>query len=174
MSREELIYAISSRVRANQVLSDMLDDEIAGLMGINRTDYRALDVIDQRGRIGAGELARELRMSTGAVTTVVDRLERAGYARRVPDPNDRRRVLIEVTPQIHENAAQLYGSPEDLVGAYDDYTDEELETVLRFQEFGRTWLEDHLARLDELKPQLQLRRGEASARRPARSRRRPS
>ncbi len=174
MSRQELIHAIISRVRANQVLSDMLDEQIAGLMGVNRTDYRALDVIDQRGQISAGDLARELRMSTGAVTTVVDRLERAGYARRVADPDDRRRVLIEVTPQIHESAAQLYGSPEDIVGAYDEYTDEELETVLRFQEFGRTWLEDHLARLEELRPQLQLRPAAASAKRPARSRRRPS
>src|SRR5437870_779955 len=141
MSREELIYAIIGQVRANQVLSDLLDEQIAGALGINRTDFRALDVIDQRGRIGAGDLARELRMSTGAVTTVVDRLERAGYARRVPDPGDRRRVLIEVVPEVQENAAKLYGSPEDIVAGYDDYTDEELATVLRFQQFGREWLE---------------------------------
>src|SRR5438876_11951776 len=103
MSREALIFAIIGEVRANQVLTDLMDEEIARLMGINRTDFRALDVIDQRGQIGAGDLARELRMSTGAVTTVVDRLERAGYARRIPDPSDRRRVLIEVAPQVHES-----------------------------------------------------------------------
>jgi DNA-binding MarR family transcriptional regulator len=174
MSREDLIWAIIGQVRANQVLSDMLDEQIAGAMGINRTDYRALDVIDQRGRITAGDLARELRMSSGAVTTVVDRLERAGYARRVADPDDRRRVLIEVTPAIHEAAAELYGAPEDIVDGYADYSDEDLEIVLRFQEFGRRWLEEHLARLQELRPRLQLRPAEASARRPARSRRRPS
>ena len=83
-------------------------------------------------------------------------------------------MLIEVAPQVHESAAKLYGSPEEIVAAYDDYTDEELEIVLRFQQFGREWLVEHLARLDELKPQLQPRPAAASARRPARSRRRPS
>jgi DNA-binding MarR family transcriptional regulator len=174
MSREELIWAIIDGVRRNQVLTDMLDESVAKLMGVNRTDYRALDVIDQNGRISAGDLARELRMSTGAVTTLVDRLERAGYARRVPDPEDRRRVLIEPTSVVHEGAAQLYGSPQDILAGYDDWSDEELEAVLRFQQFGREWLEGRLARLDELKRTQQLRPAGAAAKRSARSRRRPS
>jgi DNA-binding MarR family transcriptional regulator len=173
VSREELISAIIDGIRRNQVLTDMLDEAAAQFLGINRTDYRALDVVDQSGPISAGSLARELRMSTGAVTTLVDRLERAGYARRVPDPADRRRVLIEVTPIVRENAAKLYGAPEGAVAAYADYTDAELEVVLRFQHFGRQWLEEHLARVDELRRQ-QPRPAAASARRPARSRRRPS
>jgi DNA-binding MarR family transcriptional regulator len=147
---------------------------VANLMGVNRTDYRALDVIDQHRRISAGDLARELRMSTGAVTALVDRLERAGYARRVPDPDDRRRVLIEPTEVVHEGAAQLYGASEDIVGGYDDWSEEELQAVLRFQQFGREWLEGRLARLDELRRTQQLRPAGAAARRSAKSRRRPS
>src|SRR2546423_5231240 len=140
MSREETGWAILGHIRANQVLTDMLDEAAAGLLGINRTDARALDVIDQKGQITAGELARELRMSTGAVTTLVDRLERARFARRLPDPDDRRRVLIEVTPVVQENAAKIYGTPEDVFAAYEDWTDEELQAVLRFQEFSRAGL----------------------------------
>jgi DNA-binding MarR family transcriptional regulator len=176
MSRENLIYEIIARVRANQVLTDMLDEKAAEHLGINRTDARALDVIDQHGRIAAGDLARELRMSTGAVTTVVDRLERAGYARRLPDPEDRRRVLIEITPVVHKNAEKIYGTYRDVIPLYDDYTDEELELVLRFQDFSREWLESALAKMDELatrrrKPAIRAARG---ARRSATRRRSPS
>src|SRR5206468_2624735 len=95
----------------------MLDEAAAEYLGINPTDGRALDVIDQHGRITAGELARELRLSTGAVTTLVDRLERAGFAHRVRDEDDRRRVLIEVTPIVGELSQEIYGSPEEAMSA---------------------------------------------------------
>src|ERR1700739_1021801 len=97
MSRQEKIFRGIDLVRRNQVLTQMLDEQAAVYLGINTTDGRALDVIDQAGRITAGDLARELRLSPGAVTTIVDRLEKAGYARRIKDADDRRRVLIEVT-----------------------------------------------------------------------------
>src|SRR5919197_439372 len=115
MSREKQIYETIGLLRRNQVLTQMLDEAAASHLGINSTDGRALDVIDQHGRITAGELARELRLSTGAVTALLDRLERAGYARRVPDEGDRRRVLIEVTPVVHDLSRQIYGAPEDAV-----------------------------------------------------------
>jgi DNA-binding MarR family transcriptional regulator len=150
MSREELISAIIDEVRASQVLTDMLDEQACALLGVNRTDGRALDVIDQRGRLTAGELARALRMSTGAVTTLVDRLERAGLARRVADFSDRRRVWIEVTPRLREQAAKVYGRPTDVFAAYEEWADDELQTVLRFQRFGRAWLEETLAAAEKL------------------------
>jgi DNA-binding MarR family transcriptional regulator len=159
MSREERFNEILGLIRRNQVLTDMLDEAAAGYLGINRTDARALDVIDQRGQIAAGDLARELRLSTGAVTTLVDRLERAGFARRVPDPTDRRRVLLEVTPVVQENAERIYGPFDEAFEAYNDYTDHDIEVVLRFQRMSQAWLEEHLARVSELsssKPPKQL------------------
>jgi DNA-binding MarR family transcriptional regulator len=159
MSREDRFNEILGLIRRNQVLTDMLDEAAAGYLGINRTDARALDVIDQHGQITAGDLARELRLSTGAVTTLVDRLERAGFARRVADPTDRRRVLLEVTPVVHENAERIYGPFDEAFTAYDDYTDHDLDVVLRFQRMSQEWLEEHLARVSELskaKPREQL------------------
>jgi DNA-binding MarR family transcriptional regulator len=174
LSREELLFAIIDQVRANQVLTDLLDESASAYLGINRSDARAIDVIDRQGRITAGWLAHELRMSTGAVTTLVDRLERAGFARRVADPTDRRRVLIEVTPVVSENAEQIYGTYTDVLPAYEDWTEDELRVVLRFQQFGRQWLEERLANLDELRRRQQPRRAAASATPPAKSPRRPS
>src|SRR5262245_39551156 len=152
MSREERIWAGLNVIRRNQVLTQMLDEAATDWLGINVTDGRAIDVIDQHGRITAGDLAKELRLSTGAVTTLVDRLERAGYARRLPDPNDRRRVLIEVTPIVHELSAQIYGGPADAIAWADQFTDDELATLERFHESSREWLEERLRRIEELPP----------------------
>ena len=160
MSRERRFYETLDLIRQNQVLTQMLDEAAADYFGVNPTDQRAVDVIDQHGRITAGDLARELRLSTGAVTTLVDRLEAAGYARRVRDDDDRRRVLIEVTPAVAELSAQIYGSPQDSFELSKQWTDEEVETIYRFQQFTRDWLKGRLAHVEKLqaeKPPKKLR-----------------
>lgn len=154
-------------IRRNQVLTQMLDEAAAEYLGINTTDGRAIDVIDQAGgRIAAGDLARELRLSTGAVTTIVDRLEKAGYARRVADPDDRRRVLIEVTPKVGRMSDDIYGGPDDVFAMTAPYSDEEVDLWVRFQEQEREWLEEHLAHAEQLnagKPGKQRLKGRGRA-----------
>jgi len=158
MSREQRFFATIGLLRRNQVLTQMLDEAAAEYLGINPTDGRALDVIDQHGRITAGELARELRLSTGAVTTLVDRLERAGFAHRVRDEDDRRRVLIEVTPIVGELSQEIYGSPEEAFSGFAKaFNDQEFEVLHRFQQLSQTWLEERLARVEQLSAD---RRGE--------------
>src|SRR5437763_16142420 len=109
--RRRLYRALGSEVRANQRATDVVDDLICQLLGINRTDARCLDILDERGRMNAGDLAEASRLTTGAITAVIDRLERAGLARRVPDPADRRRVLVEPTPKAYQIAAELMTEP---------------------------------------------------------------
>jgi DNA-binding MarR family transcriptional regulator len=150
MSRRERILESIDLMRRNQVLTQMLDEQAAGYLGINTTDARALDVIDQHGRITAGDLARELRLSTGAVTALVDRLERAGYAKRTHDPDDRRRVLLEVTPTVYALSAKVYGTPEDAITWADAFSDAEIDVLVRYQRLGREWLEERLARIERL------------------------
>ena len=145
-------------IRRNQVLTQMLDEAAARFLGVNVTDGRAIDVIDQAGRITAGDLARELRLSTGAVTTIVDRLEKMGYARRVADPDDRRRVLIEVTQKVQRMSVEIYGDPNDIFEMTAGYTDKELDVFLRFQEQSREWLEEHLAHAEELNARKPVKR----------------
>ena len=93
--------------RAYQTSNDNFDQAIADNVGMNRTDMRCLDLIDQAGGMTAGELARAAGLTSGAVTAVVDRLEKAGMAKRVADPADRRRVRIEVTPRLWELTGPL-------------------------------------------------------------------
>jgi DNA-binding MarR family transcriptional regulator len=109
MSREELEAAFGMAIRAYQTGVDNFDQAMAETIGINRTDARCIDLIDQAGGMTAGELATAAGLTTGAVTAVIDRLETAGVARRVPDPGDRRRVRIEATPKLWELSEPLIG-----------------------------------------------------------------
>ena len=97
-SREDVLAEVAEELRLSGVTNDIADQVVADYLGLNRTDMRCLDIIERLDGVSAGRLASEAGLSTGAVTTVLDRLERAGYARRVPDPGDRRRVLVELTP----------------------------------------------------------------------------
>jgi DNA-binding MarR family transcriptional regulator len=103
--------------------TDMIDLEVEGIVdrvnGIHRRIKKAMDETlsehgltfpewqvlcslrlhrtEQRG--SPSELASELELSSGAMTSRLDRLEQAGYVRRRPDPDDRRGVVIELTPE---------------------------------------------------------------------------
>src|SRR3954471_7460715 len=101
---QELVSALTAANRRYQQGTDALDQAASELLGINRTDARCIDIVLLRGRLTAGELASAAGLSPGAVTTALDRLERAGFARRARDPDDRRRVLVEPTDQMAELA----------------------------------------------------------------------
>ncbi|HEY7622160.1 MAG TPA: MarR family transcriptional regulator [Solirubrobacteraceae bacterium] len=142
---DELIY----EVRRSQNATDRFDQAVADAIGINRTDMRCLDVIQREGPVPAGRLAEETGLTTGAITTVLDRLERAGYARRVRDPSDRRRVLVEVTPEAFHGAADLYAEHLALAERnYRRYTEEEIELLLGFVRAGRELNEREAATLE--------------------------
>jgi DNA-binding MarR family transcriptional regulator len=139
MSRGSIVKAFGDAVRAYQTVNDNFDQAVADHVGVNRTDARCLDLIDQAGGMTAGELARAAGLTTGAVTAVVDRIEAAGLARRVRDPKDRRRVRIEATEKLWEVSQPLIGPMvEESMAILDDYSDEELE---RFTEFLRRAIE---------------------------------
>ncbi len=151
-----LAERLSDAVRASQRATDEVDQLVSEILSVNRTDGRCMDVLDQLGRISAGELAAATRLSTGAITAVIDRLERDGYARRVPDPADRRRVLVELTPRARELTWELYGplaeAAEPLIMGY---TDAELELLIEFQRRGIE-LQEEMA--DRLRQKLSERR----------------
>src|ERR671919_608798 len=107
--KKELIDELVSEFRTAGNQDSAFDNLAAERLGVNRTDLHCLNTIENAGGLTAGELARETGLTTGAVTGVIDRLERAGYARRVPDPADRRRVKVEVTPKFYARAGTIWG-----------------------------------------------------------------
>ena len=147
--REAVIEAGGQAFRAYQLSNDNFDQAIADHLGMNRTDMRCVDLIDQAGGMTAGELAKAAGLTSGAVTAVIDRLEKAGMAKRVADPADRRRVRIEVTPRLWKlTGPLLMPFIEESQAILVDYTTEELE---RFAEFLRRVIEVQSAHTDRIR-----------------------
>jgi DNA-binding MarR family transcriptional regulator len=109
MSKEILLDEVRAAFRRHGQAGDAMDEAAADFLGVHRTDTRVLDVLDMSGRMSAGELAKAVHLSPAAVTAALDRLERAGYVRRVRDDGDRRRVIAEPTERMRELAGELYG-----------------------------------------------------------------
>jgi DNA-binding MarR family transcriptional regulator len=93
--RAELLDALVGEFRELSAATVMFHQAIADRLDMNITDHKCADILSRTGPITAGELARRTGLTTGAITGVIDRLERAGFVRRAADPGDRRRVIIE-------------------------------------------------------------------------------
>jgi DNA-binding MarR family transcriptional regulator len=131
--REETSKQLADAIRTYHVAFEAVDDAACEYMGINRTDLRCLDILGRAGPMTAGRLAEESKLTNAAVTVVLDRMERAGYMRRVRDTVDRRRVMVDATPKAHKRAWALYGKiAEKLDDQLERYSDEELELLRDF------------------------------------------
>jgi DNA-binding MarR family transcriptional regulator len=85
----------------------------AAANGLGITDLKTVSTLMHEGSMTAGEIAKRLGLTTGAVTNVIDRLVRAGYVRRVADPKDRRKVIVEADLPSLEKMSHVYDSVAD-------------------------------------------------------------
>jgi DNA-binding MarR family transcriptional regulator len=97
MNRDQIDSVLRSLRRVN-LQGSLFGQTVAIRFGLSESDIEALEVLIDSGSATAGTLSDLMGLTTGAVTRVIDRLEQAGYVRRVPDPADRRRVIVEVVP----------------------------------------------------------------------------
>lgn len=132
-TRETLLAAVAREIAEFQSAADVVDEAAAERLGIIRTDLRCLGLL-MRGLVNAGQLADASGLSPGATTAALDRLERAGYARRVRDPADRRGVLAEATSEALQRIEELYGPIEQ----------EGLERLARYSQAELALLRDFL------------------------------
>jgi DNA-binding MarR family transcriptional regulator len=136
--RGDLLDTVSREVAELQSATDAMDEAVAQQLGINRTDLRCLGLLFARGPLSAGQLAAASGLSPGAATTALDRLERAGYALRRRGAQDRRSVLVELTPLARQRIEDLYG-PVGTEGRHflERYSDDELRFLSAFLRDGR-------------------------------------
>jgi DNA-binding MarR family transcriptional regulator len=149
--RAELVGQVTTEARQQQIAYDRFHDAVADYLGLHRTDLRCLDILDLAGRQTAGELAARMGMSTGAVTAILDRLEKAGYVRRLRDPDDRRRVLVEPTELAGERGREIYGPfGEQVEPMFARFTDAQLALVRDFLRLGNDFYEVQTSRIEQL------------------------
>jgi DNA-binding MarR family transcriptional regulator len=130
--KSELVAALVERMRELSTATILFHQAVADRLAMNVTDHKCAGILAQSGPITAGELAARTGLTTGAITGVIDRLEKAGFVRRVRDAGDRRRVIVE--PNVKEIARQIAPLFESMgreaARAYSGYTVKEL-TILR-------------------------------------------
>ena len=147
-NRDDLLNTVGLEVAELQAATDQVDEAVAQRLGINRTDLRCLGLLFARGPLSAGQLAAASGLSPGAATTALDRLERAGYALRTRGAQDRRSVLVALTPLARQRIEESYG-PVGTEGRQllDRYSDEELRFLSAFLRDGRALQVKHAALL---------------------------
>src|SRR5438309_3885089 len=146
------VTELTAAIRRYQRETDALDQALANRLGLNRTDLRWLDFLLEQPR-SPKELADAAGLSQSAMTTALDRLERMGYARRVRDDPDRRRLRVHLTPELLALIGELYGPfAAEASAEAEFYSEEELELLTRFFMGGSARRVRHAQRLRAPQP----------------------
>jgi DNA-binding MarR family transcriptional regulator len=135
--RGRLVAEIVADLRRYSADAQHIGHAFAHLHGLNATDLQALIAVMDAELAGEpitpGRLGEHLNLSSGSVTALVDRLERAGHIRRDRDTADRRKIFLRYADRGAELAMEFFrplGRRTD--GVMADFTDEELAVVHRF------------------------------------------
>ncbi|MCJ7841880.1 MarR family transcriptional regulator [Lederbergia sp. NSJ-179] len=132
-TQKDLHLALLEASKQLSTQTVMFHQAIAGHLGLNITDHKCLDLILSRGRATAGQLAEWTGLTTGAITSVLNRLEKAGYIRRTKDPNDLRVVYAEpLYSQLHTIKKAFTPLNDAMLELYSKYSQEELQTILDY------------------------------------------
>ena len=148
-SKQKLVDELIREFRVSGNQDDAFDSLAADRLGVSLTDLRCLNIIENAGGLSAGDLANQSGLTGGAITGVIDRLERAGFARRVFNPADRRRVRVEVTPAFYRSAERIWGplAADWHATLSKAFTTEELERIMEFLRATNQVGRRHLDRL---------------------------
>lgn len=147
--REELFAALAHEERLVGVMGVMLTQAIADRVGLTATDLKTIDLFNLFGPMSPGRLAGLTGLTTGGVTRLIDRLERAGFVRREPDPHDRRRVIVRPQQPASEACLKPYYGPMSarMAAMLAKYSAEELGMFLDYTAAARRIFQDEVARV---------------------------
>jgi DNA-binding MarR family transcriptional regulator len=136
-ARAALLAALEQAMRKASAQGVLYGQSVANAVGISGSDLDCLDLLNFEGRVTAGRLAEVTGLTTGAITGVVDRLEKAGLVRRERDEADRRKVYIVILPASAARIGRYYlPLQEKMHKVWGTYSDAELQLLLRFATEG--------------------------------------
>jgi DNA-binding MarR family transcriptional regulator len=128
--KRELEKRVFAAARDNGISSVLFRNAVARKLGLNSTDWGCLSLLSIKGVSTPSELARYTGLTTGSTTAMLDRLEKAQFIRRKPNPDDRRGVLIEISQKWGETAGPLVrGLQQAQAELIASYSDDALETI---------------------------------------------
>jgi DNA-binding MarR family transcriptional regulator len=111
----------------------MFHQAVADRLGLNTTDHKCLELLHRHADATAGDVAEWLGLTTGAVTGIIDRLERAGFVRREAHPSDRRKIVIRpVCEKLPEVSCLFQSLGEELYRLAESYSEEELRVIMDY------------------------------------------
>jgi len=144
--RQRLIRALNEAARQLSTWTVMFHNAVAEQVSLNITDHKCLDIIIHHGPLTAGQLAEITGLTTGAVTGVIDRLEKAGFARRERDPADRRRVIVQpMLEKAGEKLGPLFSHfQQRYLPLLEGYQDDELRLLLQFVEKSISFMQEEI------------------------------
>ena len=144
---------LENALRRGSAQGAIFGQTVANTVGISGSDLECLDFLNLEGRVTAGRLAEVTGLTTGAITGVVDRLEKAGMVRRERDPDDRRKVFIATVPENVARVGRFYENMQKgMVKLWETYSDAELRLLVGFATRGYETL---LAATEELKSMVE-------------------
>lgn len=146
--KTDQIESLTQQLRKYGMRSVLFQQNMALKLGVFPTDLKTADILNETGPITAGELARITGLSTGAVTALIDRLEKAGIVTRKKDPNDGRRVVIAPVLKRHQEILEHYQTLAQATKELCvDYDEKEMDLILTFTRNITMIMEEELEKL---------------------------
>lgn len=132
-TRSDLIAAVLAAGREQSTAAIMFHTAVAKQVGLSATETKTIGLLDEHGAMTPGELARESGLAPASMTALVDRLSRRDIVRRIPHPDDGRKVLIELRAGGVPDIAPLFDDfSAAVVELCETFTDAELATIASF------------------------------------------
>lgn len=133
-SPEELIGKLAQKVQELSTATVLFHQNVAQKLGLNPTDHKCLDLIMRNENMTAGYLAQMTGLTTGAITGVIDRLEKKGLVRRERDLKDRRKIVVVANKEkAYQELAPYFSSLGNSMNElFKTYSVNELETIYDF------------------------------------------
>ncbi len=146
--RQSLMDCFFARIRENSTASVLFHTAVGQKLGLGVTDYKTLDVLIRKGPLTPKAIAEYTGLTSGSVTTLIDRLEAKGFAYRTRDEKDRRSIRVHAR---REREAEILPLIEPLgrraAEVLTSYSDRELETICQFLKDGTAILHEEVKRL---------------------------
>jgi DNA-binding MarR family transcriptional regulator len=160
-ARGALLQELEEAMRRTSAQGVLFGQAVANVAGLSGSDLDCMDFLNLEGRMTAGRLAELTGLTTGAITGVVDRLEKSGFVRRERDETDRRKVFIATVPENIARIGRLYVPMQQAMQKlWSTYSDAELQLLLRF---AREGYKAGLEATEALKELVETETGKADA-----------